>query len=166
MSEALWAQRAAPDGGSPATVIWTATPASLAELPALRGRLRARLADGAGAGAEEVEWLVLAFEELASNGLRHGRSPVHVVVSYTGRGWLLDVGDAAPERPPTPAIGRDPATGGLGLYMVARLGAAHGWLLDGDRKRVWVRIDYAAADSAVPRVPQPRGSSEQPAPCD
>ena len=99
MSEALWAQRPAPDAGSPVT--WRAAPACLADLTALRGRLRAELRGRIPehAGAEAAEWLVLAFEELASNGLRHGRAPVQVVVSETGRGWALNVSDMAAGRP-------------------------------------------------------------------
>ena len=59
-----------------------------------------------------------------------------MVVPDTGPGWLLDVSDAAP------AVGRDPATGGLGLYTVARLSAGRRWTIDGECKHVWVRIDY------------------------
>lgn len=164
MSEALWAQRPAPDAGAPLSVIWRAAPDTLAQLTTLRSQLRARLTARSpeGAGAEDAEWLLLAFEELATNGLRHGRPPVQVVVADTGGGWLLDVSDTATDLPPTPAVGRDPATGGLGLYMVARLGAEHGWGVDGSCKHVWVRIDYAvAADTPAPRLPLPRGSSEE-----
>jgi hypothetical protein len=95
--------------------------------------------------------------------VRHGRSPVQVVVSDTGGGWLLDVSDMATDQPPSPAVDRDPATGGLGLYLVARLGAAHGWIVDGDCKHVWVRIDYANDDADAPRpaAPQPGDSTEE-----
>jgi anti-sigma regulatory factor (Ser/Thr protein kinase) len=164
MSEELWGQRPAPDADAPLEVVWEAAPAVLTELTTLRRQLRGQLTarSSEGADAEEAEWLMLAFEELASNGLRHGRPPVQVVVADTGRGWLLDVSDTAADLPPTPAVGRDPATGGLGLYMVARLGAAHGWVVDHSCKHVWVRVDYAdAADTPAPRLPRPRDSSEE-----
>jgi hypothetical protein len=163
MSEGLWAQRPTVDAGATLAVVWWAEPTSLDELPTLRSRLRAALDSGAAAGAEAVQWLLLAFEELASNGLRHGRSPVQVVVSDTGHGWLLDVTDTATDSPPRPAVGRDPATGGLGLYMVARLSAAHGWTIDGECKHVWVRIDHVTDSPAAPvrRLPKPRASSEE-----
>ena len=97
-----------------------------------------------GARADAVEAVLLAFEELASNGLRHGRPPVRVTVSQDDAGWLIDVTDAATDRTPTPAVDRDPAQGGLGLYLVARLSAAHGWWDEaGRRKHVWAFVRAA-----------------------
>ncbi|MGY1691130.1 ATP-binding protein [Geodermatophilus sp. SYSU D01105] len=119
-------------------------PAGLADLTAGRRQLAAALHDGARSpGAEEgaVERLLLAYEELASNALRHGRSPDEVTVTGTTTSWLLEVSDAAADRPPSPAIGRDPARGGLGLHLVPQLCDAHGWTTDGHRKSVWARID-------------------------
>ena len=87
--------------------------------------------------ADGVEALLLAFEELASNGLRHGEGPVRVSVSATADGWLIDVTDAAPGRLPVPALDRDPALGGLGLHLVARLCTSHGWWVESSRKHVW-----------------------------
>jgi hypothetical protein len=53
--------------------------------------------------------------------------------------------DQAVDRPPTPATGRDAASGGLGLHLVARLCGAHGWDVSGGTKHVWGRIDVPAA---------------------
>jgi hypothetical protein len=84
-----------------------------------------------------AEQLILAFDELASNALRHGESPVVATVVAGSGGWLLDVSDRAPEVMPAPAVDRDPAQGGLGLHLVARLSVAHGWYVDGSCKHVW-----------------------------
>ncbi|WP_169063822.1 ATP-binding protein [Geodermatophilus dictyosporus] len=91
----------------------------------------------------DVDGLLLVYEELTSNGLRHGRSPVHVRVTATGGGWLVDVIDAAVEQPPATAGDRDPADGGLGLPLVARLCRAHGWTVEDGRKHVWARVQAA-----------------------
>jgi hypothetical protein len=53
----------------------------------------------------------------------------------------------AVDRPPQPAVGRDAAHGGLGLYLVARIFVAHGWPVDGDREHVWARIDATGAET-------------------
>lgn len=89
---------------------------------------------------DDLDRLLLAFEELASNGLRHGRAPVAIAVHMTSEGWLIDVVDAATDRGPVPAVDRDPAHGGLGLHLVARLCGAHGWFVDTEGKHVWAYI--------------------------
>jgi len=66
-----------------------------------------------------------------------------VLLATVPTGWLLDVSDAAADRPPALARGRDAAAGGMGLPLVARLSAAHSWTMRGDRKHVWARIDAA-----------------------
>jgi hypothetical protein len=70
---------------------------------------------------------------------------VATVVAGSG-GWLLDVSDRAPEIMPTPAVDRDPAQGGLGLHLVARLSVAHGWYVDGGRKHVWACLPTEQRD--------------------
>jgi Histidine kinase-like ATPase domain len=146
MSPSTWGQRPRPESGS-ALVIGRWGPAGLANLTADRRRLAAALHDGArppNADDSAVERLLLTYEELTSNALRHGRPPVEVTVASNDTSWLLEVSDAAADRPPTPAIGRDPAWGGLGLYMVTQLCDAHGWATDGHRKVIWARIDYTS----------------------
>jgi hypothetical protein len=142
----MWGQRPRPESGS-ALVIGRRGPAGLADLTANRRRLSAALHDGArppGADEDAVERFLLAYQELTSNALRHGRWPVGVTVSSTDTGWLLEVSDAAADQPPRPAIGRDPGQGGLGLRMVAEMSNAHGWDTDGHRKVVWARVDYTS----------------------
>ncbi len=142
MIESPWPQLPPPEVGSRTSTLWAA-PADLADLTMLRRRLLATLADGltpACGTHDDVERLLLTFEELASNALRHGLPPARVAITMTSTGWLLDVSDAAAERPPTPAVGRDPANGGLGLRLVARLCADHGWLVQDGRKHVWAQL--------------------------
>jgi two-component sensor histidine kinase len=94
-----------------------------------------------------VERLLLVFEELASNALRPGRTPVQATVTGDGTYWLLEVSDTAADRPPAPAVDRDAAQGGLGLYLVARSCGAHGWFTDDGRKITWARVDHSRAEA-------------------
>ncbi|MCW3005198.1 MAG: Two component signal transduction histidine kinase [Conexibacter sp.] len=174
MSEALWVDRPRPHLGSPVHEIWRGAPTTPAEVRALRMQLRAALSNGGrppGADDDDLERLLLVFEELVSNGLRHGRGPVHVVVTTLRTGWLLEVSDAAGDSPPVPAVDRDAALGGLGLYLVAQISGAHGWTAeDGGRKVVWARVDFTGGDASpdVARVDAPpaRWSPAKPAPAE
>jgi anti-sigma regulatory factor (Ser/Thr protein kinase) len=162
MNQQVWAHRPPPEPGVAVSAVWHAEPTTAAELCAQRGQLRAAMFDGARPAScvdEDIERLLLAFEEFGSNGLRHGRPPVRMTVTTTGTGWLIDVSDAAFDRPPVPAVGRDPADGGLGLYLVARLCVAHGWDLRDGRKHVWGCIDLAGAPGPAEVLPLPRGES-------
>lgn len=144
MSATLWGERPPPTAGRGASTAWEWDLRTAADVTAARGTLRDEV--GPAAADDDVQRLLLSFEELASNGVRHGRAPVRVRVAETPDGWLIDVTDAAVHRPPTPAIGRDAAEGGLGLYLVARLAAAQGWVVRGARKHVWALVDRAPAD--------------------
>ena len=70
--------------------------------------------------------------------------PVCVTVTQDAAGWLIDVTDAAPGHRPAPVVGRDPAHGGMGLYPVARLSAAHGCWIARGRKHVWAHVRAAS----------------------
>jgi serine phosphatase RsbU (regulator of sigma subunit)/anti-sigma regulatory factor (Ser/Thr protein kinase) len=167
MRDTLWVQRPRPHLGSPVDAVLRGAPTTLAELRALRMQLRADLTNGArpaGADDDDVDRLLLAFEELVSNGLRHGGGPVSVAVTTAGPGWLLEVTDAAGDAPPVPAVDRDAALGGLGLYLVAQISGAHGWTAEDDgRKVVWARVDFTgeAAPSPV-AIDAPAGPGPQP----
>jgi signal transduction histidine kinase len=159
MDQPLWPQLA-PREGPQLDPLWTGEPPSLAALSRMRSGLRSAVHtaadDGRPAGLDDdaiddaLERLLLVFEELVSNGLRHGRPPIGVTVQWTGCGWLLSVADDNGKTAPVPAVGRDTATGGMGLYMAARLSSAHGWTRDGLRKTVWAVIEPVA--SAAPAV--------------
>ncbi len=134
--------------------MWRWDLAALAELPAARAGLRARLGRAGSAPEDDDEsgaQLVMAFDELASNALRHGESPVVATVVAGSGGWLLDVSDRAPGTLPAPAVDRDPALGGMGLHLVARLSVAHGWYVDADTKHVWACLPgELAGQESVP----------------
>ena len=148
MAELSWPQKPPPDAGPGLASAWTGHPETPMDLAVLRRRLRQAAVTGFAppeADDDDVEWLLLTFEELSSNALKHGHPPARVAVTLTATGWLVDVSDAAPDQPPTPAVGRDAALGGLGLYLVARLCDGHGWLVEAGRKRVWAHLVCAAA---------------------
>jgi hypothetical protein len=162
LTDVLWGNRPPPplEGGASLAGRWT--PGSAAELTGCRRRLAAALAAEEVAGAVAggaVERLLLVFEEVGSNALRHGRGPVEITLTRTSTHWLLAVSDAAVEAGPDPAVDRDAALGGLGLYVVARVCGAHGWYTDGDRKTIWARIDHTRAEAppeVVDALPKPR----------
>lgn len=121
------------------------------ELPAVRAELREHLARrGPGAApvpADHVDQVVLAFDELASNALRHGGGEVLAAVRDSGPNWLIEVRDGDATRAPAPAVGRDPGLGGLGLYLIADVAVAHGWQVRDGHKSVWALIPRGAARS-------------------
>jgi len=124
-------------------VTWHGQAAGLATLANLRRGLRTALRDGElPAGADDGERLLLVVEELASNALRHGGHPVDISVATVPLGWLVAVSDTAPDRPPVPALDRDPGQGGMGLSLVARICGAHGWETAGHSKIVWARVPF------------------------
>jgi two-component sensor histidine kinase len=158
MSTTTWPKRQ-PEPVTDLVARWEGTPGTPADLSWVRRDLRAAVRHRPWPTSDEadLERLLLIVEELASNGLRHGRPPVRVVVTADSTGWLLEVSDAAADRPPAPAHDRDPAAGGLGLPLVAGLSARHGWTAHGERKHVWARIDATAAPGpSNGAVPAPR----------
>jgi anti-sigma regulatory factor (Ser/Thr protein kinase) len=127
----------------PAVDGWRWELAHISQLPGIRAQLRRGLAEhsaGDPAGAERDEAVVLAFDEMASNALRHGGGGVRARVQQTPDAWLIEVRDSAPQRPPQPAVGRDPSHGGLGLYLIAEMAADHGWHLTEGQKSVWALL--------------------------
>ena len=148
MRATTWPLRPLPDGRGE---VWRWQVGDLAELPAVRGRLRDHLS-GVGFSRDPAdpaaEQLVLAFDELASNALRHGAAPVFATVIAGSGGWLLDVSDRATTTMPRPSVGRDPAHGGLGLHLVARMSVAHGWYVDEGTKHVWACLPNHIIDRA------------------
>jgi signal transduction histidine kinase len=142
----LWGRRLPPVRTPTSSVLGRWEPRTPADLTAHRLQLAEAASAVARPAAEAAERLELVFEELVSNALRHGRGAVEVTVSSAGTGWLVEVVDAAGHTAPTPAVDRDAALGGLGLYLVARLSSAHGWApTHGGRKVVWAQVEGSRA---------------------
>jgi hypothetical protein len=85
----------------------------------LRAHLRSRLRsaacdDAAGDGDPVSDRMVLAVDELTSNGMCHGVGPVEVRIVGTEDGGLIDIRGAATERGPELAVGRNSSLGGMG----------------------------------------------------
>jgi anti-sigma regulatory factor (Ser/Thr protein kinase) len=152
MARLAWPLRPLPDGRGD---VWRWNLAALGELPGARSGLRGHL-DQLGFPRDEedpsAEQLVLVFDELASNALRHGERPVVATVIAGSGGWLLDVSDSAADVMPAPAVDRDPAHGGLGLHLVARMSVAHGWYVDAGAKHVWACLPSETEDHTAALV--------------
>src|SRR3954447_18521114 len=166
------AQEPGRDPGSPAS--WPCVPVpsvpgdvwhwQLSSMPVVsrvRSDLRARIAHpsvSTGSTDDARDGLLLVFEELASNALRHGGGDVRALVVAGTGGGVLDVSDEAPARPPIPAVDRDPALGGMGLHLVAQLSLDYGWEGRPGRKHVWARLP-SGRDELEPlrqHLPEPR----------
>jgi anti-sigma regulatory factor (Ser/Thr protein kinase) len=139
------AGRAWPSGAPPQAsdgLLWELH--DVAELPRMRAEVRRHVDDRAlstdARGADLRDQLVLALDEMASNALRHGGGGVRASIRLVGSSYLIEVSDAATSSPPTPAVGRDPSEGGLGLYLIAELASDHGWYVRGGAKHVWALL--------------------------
>jgi hypothetical protein len=144
MQQVSWTRRPLPLTPAVVPAAWEWELCTPIDLTLSRGDLRAAVRAGRLPGhvhISDVDGLLLVFEELTSNGLCHGQLPVGVRVVCTGSGWLIDVTDAAVDCPPAPALDRDPAEGGLGLHLVARLSEAYGWTVLDGRKHVWACLE-------------------------
>ena len=145
---ALWQPSHLPSGFGE---LWCQELSSLAELAGLRRRLRTALTGSpVVVDPEREHWserLVLIADELTSNALRHGGSPVATALSRAGDHWLIAVSDASTDVPPAPAVGRAPGIGWFGLYIVADIAAAHGWWGARGTKTVWAVVPAVAPEN-------------------
>ena len=115
MEQVSWTQQPLPPVPGTALMAWGGELCTPIDLTVSRGELQktvctARLRHRAPV---DVDDLLLVYEELTSNDLRHERAPVLVRVVVTADSWLIDVTAAAVNHPPVPAICRDAAHGGL-----------------------------------------------------
>lgn len=115
----------------------------VAELPRVRAELRQHASTTAGHDARDDDLrdqLILTLDEMASNALRHGGGQVQAAVAVTVDAYLVEVSDQAATSPPSPAVGRDPSEGGLGLYLIADMATSHGWYVHDGHKHVWALL--------------------------
>ena len=141
--------------------VWHWQLASMPVVSRVRSDLRARIAHPSVSSSstdDARDGLLLVFEELASNALRHGGGDVRALVVAGREGWLLDLSDEAPDRPPIPAVDRDPALGGMGLHLVAQLSIDYGWEGRPGRKHVWARLPsgHEEFEALREQLPEPR----------
>jgi signal transduction histidine kinase len=128
----------------PATSLLSWELTDVVELPRVRAELRRHPATTAPSddprATDAHDQLVLVLDEMASNALRHGGGRVRASVRQTEDAFLVEVSDQAPASPPTPAVGRDPSEGGLGLYLIAEMAIRHGWYVRHGAKHVWALL--------------------------
>ena len=94
--------------------------------------------------ADDVTLLV---SELASNAVRHARTPFTISVGCDGTAVRVEVSDLSPELP----VRRVPtveAVTGRGLMIVEALATSWGVEPDGSGKTVWFEIDCRATHDA------------------
>jgi anti-sigma regulatory factor (Ser/Thr protein kinase) len=145
MPSNLWPHSPVPETPGSAWEWQVTSPGQLCRLRAdLRTRFRDVAPDDEVPDQEACDHLLLAVDELATNGLRHGLGPIVTRIVRTAPGWLIDIADGMTERGPEPANGRDPALGGMGLHLVAELTTRRGWSVVGGRKHVWACLPSGA----------------------
>lgn len=87
--------------------------------------------------AGDLDTVLLLVSEVASNAVRHARTPFELRVELHGEEVVVTVVDRSP-RPVEPQIQRPDATGGRGLFIVSQL--ARAWGTEATRnggKAVW-----------------------------
>ncbi len=83
----------------------------------------------------------LLVTELVSNGVRHAKTALELILSYDGSCLRIAVVDGDP-RPPRPTSRRGLDAGGWGLALVDSLSTEWGADIDDGRgKTVWFEID-------------------------
>ncbi len=85
--------------------------------------------------------VTLLVTELVSNGVRHARTGLTLVLSFDTRCLRIAVADGDP-RPPVPTTRQGLSVGGWGLELVESLSTEWGTDIDDARgKTVWFEID-------------------------
>jgi two-component sensor histidine kinase len=89
----------------------------------------------------------LLVTELVSNGVRHARTPLELVLSFDGTCLRIAVADGDP-RPPVPGERRQLRAGGFGLALIESLSTNWGTDFEDNRgKTVWLEIDTTTSDT-------------------
>ncbi len=83
----------------------------------------------------------LLVTELVSNGVRHARTQLELILSFDGSCLRIAVSDGDP-RPPVERVRRELTVGGWGLTLIDSLSTDWGTDIDAPRgKTVWFEID-------------------------
>ena len=110
------------------------------------GRARRRLdpiMDEWGLSGQESHNVLLVMNELVTNAVEHARTPLVLLVSFTGSTVLIEVSDGSLDEPRLQP--HDPgAPRGRGLQFVDALAHSWGWTVNGNGKTV--RAEMAAVD--------------------
>ena len=134
--------RSSPPPAATAVDRWVLTDS--ADLRRLRSALRRTLETQPLISDKELddvaERMAIVATELATNALRHARSPALVQLSRTKRSLVLDVADDQPSSPPQVTADRDPQAGGRGLKIIEALAYDTGWYVTGGTKHVWAQF--------------------------
>ena len=80
------------------------------------------------------------ISELATNVVRHARTPYTVAITWDGHTLRAEVSDGSPLAPRPPLTSRDDDEGGRGLLLVDAVAAHWGVDLYHDGKTVWFEI--------------------------
>ncbi len=97
--------------------------------------------------ADLGDTVCLLVTELVSNGVRHARTTLELVLSFDGACLRIAVADGDP-RPPVTASPQGLRIGGWGLALVDALSTEWGTDVDDARgKTVWFEIDTTRARS-------------------
>lgn len=96
---------------------------------------------------QQCEDALLVMNELVANSVEHARTPLELLVSFTGASVLIEVRDAAVAGPQLQPFDRTTRRG-RGLQFVDALAHRWSWTLDGDGKVVWAEM--AIGDSEGP----------------
>jgi hypothetical protein len=98
------------------------------------------------------ETVSLLVTELVSNGVRHARTALELVLTFDGQCLRIGVTDGDP-RPPVARARRDLTVGGWGLSLIDSLSTQWGTDVDDARgKTVWFEIDTTGRQGSEPSV--------------
>ena len=90
---------------------------------------------------EDLIWRIeLILTELASNVVRHARTPFTLMLAWNGHTVRGEVSDANPESPRPQDIVPPDSPGGRGLLLVRELATAWGAQVHRNGKTVWFTI--------------------------
>lgn len=106
---------------------------------------------------EVAERVAVVATELATNALRHTRSPAVVFLNRTRRTFVIDVVDDCPQAVPAVVDQRLLTAGGRGLQLTTALASDAGWYADEYAKHVWAQISMTRRRRVVqaPRIAVP-----------